>query len=302
MTLTAEQHAERLTGLGASDALAYCAKDPRKTPLDLYLEKIGEAPAEEEREPNTRPGWGSRLEPVVRDWLAEELGRAIFTSRRAYRSTEVPFMLAHLDGMTQNPMEGVEIKTADKYMAAEFGEVGTDQVPVRYVLQVTHAMIVTRLRRFHLAALVGGNDARRYIIDFDPALADMLVERARVFWHHVETRTPPDAISLLDADKRWPRSLSRAVIASEAIASAITDLKQYRKDEAEAAAKADGIEVTLKAFMGEADALTDERHRLLATWRTQERDRFEQRAFAKDHPDLVAQYRATSSFRVFRLK
>ena len=314
MTLTPQDHEDRRRGLGGSDALAYSGKDPRKTPLELYLEKTGQETAEtapvaaadepQPQHPGTpRQEWGSRLEPVVRDWLAEELGRHILPAQRMYRSAEHPFMLAHLDGITDGAVtEGVEIKTADKFMAQEFGEVDTDAVPVRYVLQVFHYMIVTGLRRFHLGALVGGNDARHYVIDFEPDLAAMLIERAHAFWKHVETRTPPDPVTLPDVALRWPTSHGRAVIANEAIAYAVGELKAFRKAEAESAAKADAVELTLKAFMGDAGALTDARHRLLATWRTQSRERFDQREFAKEHPDLLAQYRATSSFRVFRLK
>lgn len=300
MTLTAQNVEERQAGLGGSDALAYCGKDPRKTPLQLYLEKTGEAPEEETDEP--RKAWGVRLEPVVRDWLSEELKRKIFTSKRTYRSTEYPFMVGHLDGMVQDPMEGVELKTADKFMAQEFGEVGTDAVPIRYVLQVTHYMIVTRLRRFHLGALVGGNDARHYVIDYDADLADMLVERARAFWHHVETKSPPDPVTLADTDKRWPQSHGHVVIASAAIVDTVSQLKELRAAEAEACKKADAIEVTLKAFMGDAGGLSDAHHHLLATWRTQSSNRFNIAAFTEAYPDLAAQYRKLSEYRVFRLK
>jgi putative phage-type endonuclease len=304
--LTQVEREARTAGLGGSDALAYCGKDPRKTPLELYLEKTGTGsppePVDPEAAPDPRMDWGNRLEPVVREWLAEEIGRRIFDAQRFYRSSHYPFMTAHLDGITSGPTEGVEIKTADKFMAQEFGEVGTDQVPVRYVLQCTHYMIVTGISRFHLGALVGGNDARHYIIDLDTDLAAMLIERARAFWHHVQTHTPPAPVTLADTDRRWPASQSRAIVANEAIAHAVTELKALRDAEADSCRKADAIEVTLKAFMQQADALTDARRHVLATWRSQTRERFDQREFNRDHPDLVQQYRTTSSFRVWRLK
>lgn len=303
MTLTPEQQKERKSGLGGSDALAYSGKDPRKTPLELWQEKTGKAPAPiEERVPNTRAGWGSRLEPVVRDWLAEELGRPIHTSSRLYRSTELPFLIAHPDGITESPMEGVEIKTADKFMAAEFGDVGTDQVPIRYVLQCTHYMVVTRLRRFHLGALIAGNDARHYVIDYDEELAKLLTERAAAFWHLVETDTPPEPVTLTDTALRWPQSQGRTVVANDSITHAVGDLKKGREQEAEIKAKNDATEVMLKAFMGDAGGLIDAHHHLLATWRTQTANRFNIAGFTEAYPELAAQYRKTSEYRVFRLK
>jgi putative phage-type endonuclease len=304
-SLTNKQLAERATGLGGSDAWAYCGKDPRKTPMDLWMEKTGKLPVApaREREPNSRPGWGSRLEPVVRDWLSEELGRKIHHNpKKLYRSDTIPFLIGHLDGITESPMEGVEIKCADKFMADEFGERGTDQIPIRYVLQVMHYMIVTRLPRFHVGALVGGNDARHYVVEYNEDLAQMIIDQATKFWHYVETDTPPDPVSLEDADKRWPASFGRTVIANEEILKAITDLKQARARQGLAEKEGDEIEVELKSYMGDAGGLIDQHHHLLATWRSQTSNRFDQKAFAAAHPELLAQFRSIAEFRVFRLR
>jgi putative phage-type endonuclease len=300
MTNTDKLHYERRTGLGGSDALAYCGKDPRCTPLDLYREKLGEAPPREDTE---RTAWGRRLEPVVLDWLADELGRRIDTSPDyTFRSSVHPMLIGHLDGVTAEPREGVEIKTADKFMAAEFGEAGTDLVPVRYVLQCMHYMLVTGLRRFHLAALIGGNEGRHYVIDWDQELADMLIERAEMFWAHVEGRIPPDPQTLTDADYRWPTSVEKFLKAPETILASVGNLRDLRRVEHEAASKADAIELSLKAFMGEHALLTDDTGHKLATWRQQSRERFDAKRFTLDHPDLAAQYRTSSTFRVFLLK
>lgn len=298
MTLTEQQLAVRITGLGGSEALAYCGKDPRCTPLQLYLRKLGEAG--ERPEEDARQEWGQRLEPVVREWLAEEIGRPIAVPRETFFSVPLPFLFGNLDGVAGD--EGVEIKTGDKFTAHEFGEVETDQVPVRYVLQVMHYMVVTGFKRFHLGALLGGNDARHYVIEYDGDLAAMLIERARRFWQHVERREPPDAINLHDADKRWPRSSERAVLASTEVVLAIEQLKALRAQEKALAETADAAELTLKVFIGDADTLTDAQGRRLASWKSQSRESFDTKAFTESHPDLAAQFRKVSNYRVFRIK
>lgn len=298
MTLTEQQLAMRITGLGGSEALAYCGKDPRCTPLQLYLRKLGEAG--ERPEEDARQEWGQRLEPVVREWLAEEIGRPIAVPRETFFSVPLPFLFGNLDGVAGD--EGVEIKTGDKFTAHEFGEVETDQVPVRYVLQCMHYMVVTGFKRFHLGALLGGNDARHYVIEYDLELASMLVQRARAFWQHIETRTPPDAVNLHDADKRWPRSSERAVLASTEVVLAIEQLKALRAQEKALAETADAAELTLKVFIGDADTLTDAQGRRLASWKSQSRESFDTKAFTESHPDLAAQFRKVSNYRVFRIK
>ena len=305
--LTPEELAERKTGLGGSDALAYCGQDRRLTMLELFRRKTGLAA--ESTDPNPRAEWGTRLEPVVREWLAEELNCKIIQPTQMYRSKKLPMMLGHIDGVIHADLtgsgltEGVEIKTCDKYMAQEFGDVGTDQVPVRYALQCTHYMIVTGWKRFHLAALVGGNDARHYIIDFDPELGQMLVARARAFWEYVETNTPPNPTTLEDAKKRWPVALmDQAIMATEGIDFAFNKLKEFRDEEQDAKKRADDLEVSIKAFMGEAALLTNNKHEALATWRQQSRERFDEGKFTREHPQLACQYRTQSTFRVFRMR
>jgi putative phage-type endonuclease len=296
--LTAVQLAAHDLGVGGSEALAYSGADPNCTPLQLYLRKIGEAG---ERPPDDpRQEWGKRLEPVVREWLAEKLGRRIIAPKRTYISREHPFMFGHIDGVSKR--EGIEIKTGDKYTTHQFGEVGSDEVPIRYVLQVTHYMIVTGYRRFHLGALLGGNDARHYVIDYDAELAELLIERARAFWERVRTRSPPDPITLHDADKRWPRSQEKAVVANTDVLLALDMVRKLRAEEKAACEVADAAELTLKAFMGEAAVLTDPEGKRLASWQSQSRGSFDEKAFAAAHPDLAAQYRRVSSYRVFRVR
>lgn len=298
MTLTPDQLKEHNEGLGGSDAPRYAHMD-----FDLWREKIGDAPVTL-YDPE-RAAWGSRLEPVVRDWLAEELGREICNHPTVHHA-ELPWLVGHLDGITREPQldaaEGVEIKTTDKLYAHEWGEAGTDAVPIRHVLQVHHYMMITAIRRFHLAVLLGGNHARRYVIEYDPELARMLLERAIAFWQHVTTRTPPAPTELEHVAYLYPTARESLVKASESIVDAIGMLERFRREEAKACRAADEIEVQVKAFMGNCTVLTDAKGHKLATWRQQARDYTDVRMLSHDHADLVAQYRATSNFRVFRLR
>lgn len=305
MTLTPTELAAHNENLGGSDALAYCGKDPRCTPLELYqrITDARDGKPVPERDIGERGDWGSRLEPVVRDWLGEKIGAPIMLPEAGtIVSKELPFMIGNLDGITPLGPAGVEIKTADKFMAQELGDTETDQVPVRWVLQVTHYMLVTGLRRFHIGALVGGNDARHYVVDFDPELAGQLLARARLFWSHVETRTPPDPVTLEDAALRWPRSNERIIKANDVIQHAVGELNKLRRQERDAKMQADSVELSLKAFMGESAILADDAGHKLATWRQQTRERLDAKALCADHPDLAAQYRTANTFRVFLLK
>lgn len=291
---------DRHSGLGASEALAYCGKDPRCSSLQLYLRKVGEAGENPGEDP--RQQWGHRLEPVVRNWLAEELGVDIIASPPRVTSAAYPFLFAHLDGDIPSLQAVAEIKTSDRFLAQEFGEVGTDDVPIRYVLQCHHQMIVTGYRRAHLAALIGGNDARRYVIDYDDQLATSLIARAHHFWTHVENRQPPEVVSLHDADKRWPLSKDVETICDVETVVALERLTNLRGQIKALETDAETSELVVKKFMGNADCLTDATGTKLATWKSQTREALDSKALTAAHPEIAAQYRKVSQFRVFRIK
>jgi len=300
LNIAPEVTKDRHLGVGASEALAYCGKDPRCSRLQLYLRKVGAAG--ERPDEDQRQMWGHRLEPVVRDWLAEELNAPIVPSPPRVTSAEHPFMFAHLDGDIPSLRAVAEIKTSDKFLAQEFGEVGTDEIPIRYVLQCTHSMIVTGYRIAHLAALIGGNDARRYVIEYDEQLATSLVARAADFWRHVENRIEPEVVNLHDADKRWPLSRDREVVATPEIILSLEALKEARDEIKAWEASAEPHELTIKKFLGDADCLTDARGKRLASWKSQTRETLDLKALSADHPEIAAEYKRVSSFRVFRIK
>ena len=293
-------------------------KDPYKSRFQLWLEKTTDfAPPTVEPEAPPRPNhgqdanrlaWGSRVEPVLRDWLAGKLGRAITVPTQTYwMETQdfggQPYMLGNLDGLTAAPMEVVECKTVDKYQAAEWGDPGTDAVPVRTVMQVTHYMLVTGLKtRAHVGVLVGGNDARYYTVPWDPEVGELLLARAKAFWQHVVDKTPPEITNLDDAAARWPTSVERGIRADSKVSTQLLELTHQRRTQAAAEKKGDELEVLIKAYMGEASMLTDTRGRALATWRTETQNRLDSKRLAEEHPQLAAEYRKQISFRKFHIK
>lgn len=59
----------RRNGIGGSDLAAICGISKWRTPMHVYLEKLGETPEEQMGE---AAEWGTRLEPLVADKFASE--------------------------------------------------------------------------------------------------------------------------------------------------------------------------------------------------------------------------------------
>lgn len=289
--------AERRSGIGGSDAAAVIGLSRWKTPLDVYLEKRGEAP---ERETSPAMFWGTTLEPVIRDVYAEQTGRVVRVPTVVLRHSAYPWMLGTIDGVTDDKRL-VEIKTTRS--ADGWGDPGTDQIPEAYLVQVQHYLTVTALSVADVAVLIGGSDFRVYEVPADPELQEMLTEQEAAFWRRVVEGIPPDPVTLADARRRFPCSLAREVVASGVVKIAVSRLRVVREQIKSLESEADALQADVCKAMADADTLTDGRS-VLATWKSgKPTARLDTTALKAAHPEIVAAFtRAGESSRRFLLK
>ena len=300
--LTAQQKAHRLRGVGASEVLAALGKDPRCTPLELYGRKVGEVP-----EPNLasdeRVLFGQLLEPVIRGEFARRMNVRVVRRHQTIYHRDVP-LLGHLDGWMPALRSGVEIKTADRFEADEFGEEGTDQVPPRYFIQCAAYIALTDASEWHLAVLIGGNQLRTYRIPRDQQIEEMILDGVSAFWQHVTRMEPPDPTTPEDVRLRWPKDFGTTVVASDEVVNATTRLRAMREDLAQLTAQCDCDALTIQKFMAEHAELIDADGNVLATWRTARPSyRMDVKALTADYPQMASAYmREVPGSRRFLLK
>ena len=104
---------------------------------------------------NELTDWGKRMEPAIRQWYSDTTGRDVRLPDKILYHPRHPFMLASLDGFTDDGRV-VEIKTARS--GRGWGEPETNQVPDYYALQVHHYMTVTGFSVADIpVSIAGGN-------------------------------------------------------------------------------------------------------------------------------------------------
>lgn len=289
---------ERKKGIGGSDVAALFGLSPWKTPFALYQEKRGEA---HDTPDNPAMGWGRALEPVIRQHYADVTGRAVHIVDKILFHPEHAFMLANVDGLSSDKRV-IEIKTTRT--AQGWGEVGTDEIPDPYLLQVQHYMAVTGFEVADVAVLIGGSDFRIYEIAADQELQAMMITVEAQFWQKVITACPPNAINVADMIAQFgKKSIDKKVEATEELLKAIAHLKKL-KEEAKTLGEQEEIQkaIVMKA-MGEADTLAF-KNEVLATWKlSKPTHRFDNTAFKEKHPDLYEEFlKASEPMRRFLLK
>ena len=90
----------RKEGIGGSDAAVVCGVSRYKSPVELWMEKTGQLPAQEAGE---AAYWGHQLEELVRTEFTKRTGIQVEHRMELLRSDQHPFMQANLDGTCQQP-------------------------------------------------------------------------------------------------------------------------------------------------------------------------------------------------------
>ena len=85
----------RKEGIGGSDAAVVCGVSRYKSPVELWMEKTGQLPAQEAGE---AAYWGHQLEELVRTEFTKRTGIQVEHRMELLRSDQHPFMQANLDG------------------------------------------------------------------------------------------------------------------------------------------------------------------------------------------------------------
>jgi putative phage-type endonuclease len=252
----AEWLSKRRTGIGASDSPVVLGLSPFKSPFELWAEKTGNSPGEDEMgEPAE---WGLRLERPIAEAFAERMGRGVelWPQNRLARHASIPWLVATPDAIQHWKERGepgtLQIKTTSAFNAADWA----DGPPLFYQVQCQHELAVTGHTWGTLCVLIGGQKLRTFDYELNPKFIEALLPKLEAFWRSVEDETPPP----VDGSLATARVLARlhpsdngetvmlpheALEWSEALAKAKEQIKAAEAVKTE-------MENRLKAAMGDA--------------------------------------------------
>ena len=188
---------ERKKGLGGTDVAALAGVSPFKSPLGIWADKLGlHGPTEQ----TLAMTIGLELEPVIAR-LYERSQNVTVREADFLIHPQEPYFVGSPDRLIAGQEKGLEIKTT-RY-GGQWGEEGTDQVPLAYLVQCAWYQMLTGYEDWDIAVLIAGSDLRVYHLRRDRDLEEMLVDRARRFWHdHILTQVPP-ALDGSEDSRRW---------------------------------------------------------------------------------------------------
>ena len=283
--------------IGGSDAAGIVGLSKWASPFSVWADKTGRAAEKEDTEAMRQ---GRDLEDyVARRWM-EETGKRVYRLPAMLYHPKYPFAHADVDRMVIGENAGLECKTTFSLDLKQFNGV---EFPVQYYAQCVHYLAVTGAGRWYLAVLAYGRGFFTFVLERDQAEIDALMAAEADFWKLVEQDTPPDA----DGSEATSAALREIFPISEQTTADLfgrdTVLREYmrlKEDKKALDTRIGEIENTIKADMGEAESgLCGSFH---ISWKSQNRQTFQAKEFAKDHPSIdLAPYYKNTNLRPFKV-
>jgi putative phage-type endonuclease len=196
--------------LGASDVPAVLGVSPWKSESDVYYNKTAEFEQVEKESKAIQSG--NLLEGAVLDFAEIHVGKLRRNQFRVH--PHIRWASATMDAICLDLEDtGVEAKTTGN--SDQWGDEGTDQIPIYYLAQVQWQMYVTGYTRIYVPVLMPDFALRfkLYVVDRDEELIASIVKRCSQFWEeHVLARVPPPdsvpAPKTLQRMKRVPEKVT----------------------------------------------------------------------------------------------
>lgn len=348
MNAPAQIQADRTKFLGGSDVAAIFGVSPWRTPMQLWEDKIAPRVDDPVIDPDREKFFRrrKRQEPVIAEMLAEEYGievtrLSLDSDPNRYLDPEHPFLAAEVDfeflmspavrsafpdrpelaAIPDGTLLNGEIKTVHPFKSHEWGEQGSEDVPIHYAAQVMHGLGVTKRPAAIVAALFGLDTLLCFPVMADQETIQAMREKAVAFWtQHVIAKVPPAPVNVDDVKRMYAGFRGTPVQLSQEAFEALQGLdelrvraRQLEQDRHEfewriANSVAFNWGVLPLDVDGAPDVPKTENAALLydgrqvGSWNRQRGTYLDQKQLAKDKPEVISAYTREHHFRVFRLK
>lgn len=286
-TPDAEVQEIRRGGVGGSEVAGVLGLTPWDTELHIFNRKTGRTPPKP-----TTPAmdWGKRLEAVIVGKRAEEAaadGLAVIQPWRIYRSRRYPdawhspdaFEIPLGTRLDLDQPVGVltvnDAKTSNRWKADDWS---TDNpkavggIPMQYWLQLQQAALVFGADHLAIDVLIGGNDYRRFVVEPDPEVGDMLGEACTQFMAAVREGRPPapDPTHPTTGDelaRMYPGARGARQVLSPAATRALLDMAALQEQAKWVDAQLEERRNIVRAELTDAcEAVCPYTGKVLATW------------------------------------
>ncbi len=293
----------RASFLGGSDIGAILGVSKYRSAMDVWLEKTGK---QVDRKDTFALRFGSFAESFIADEYVLLTGEKLVDHPQGLMHPKYSFCVGHIDRFILKNQESplftangalnakklLECKTANYFSQGDWGEPGSDAIPLAYLCQCLWYLGITNLAEIDVAVLLGGSDLRIYTITRDLELESLLFEKAAFFWcQHVQKDIPPRPQSIDDCQALFHRArVGKSIEANPQTIALIQQLKTLGAQALVDEKQIKSITQQLMETMADAEVLTYFGTPIV-TWKAPKPSyRIDTKRLGLEHPELIKAY------------
>lgn len=237
-----------------------------RTPLTEFRRLRGQAPELDAEDEEFFAGRRA-LEPFVNHKLTAIAKVTAHTFNERYTHPKYPWLRAEIDA--EDDDGNYEFKTSSEHVARlQFGEEGSEDFPAHILAQVQLGLLIRPKPIAFVCVCIGFDRFKRFPVEPDRELQDMLVDGAHDFLQkYVIPGIPPPPVNFADAALLWPKSLAKSILASEEVFQELQFMADLDEQIKELSARKDASKLEVQKAFGENDTLILPDGRIAATWK-----------------------------------
>ena len=233
---------------------------------------------------------GHVMQPIIGRLAQDKLKMELKDADYPLTHPDHTWLRSHFDFISADGRVLVEAKNYNINTRNKF-DVETNRIPPADYAQILHEATVHRVDRVILAVLFGGQEFQTFDFTFSDEEKENLIKDMAIYWGHVKADTLP-APETLEATKLiYPKDNGQSITATQAMETAIAQLKEIKGIVKQYEEKAEQIETAIRASMQDYADIVSVSGETLVTWRAAKASkRFSSDLFKQSMPEVYEQF------------
>lgn len=233
---------------------------------------------------------GHVMQPIIGRLAQDKLKMELKDADYPLTHPDHTWLRSHFDFISADGRVLVEAKNYNINTRNKF-DVETNRIPPADYAQILHEATVHRVDRVILAVLFGGQEFQTFDFTFSDEEKENLIKDMAIYWGHVKADTLP-APETLEATKLiYPKDNGQSITATQAMETAIAQLKEIKGLVKQYEEKAEQIETAIRASMQDYADIVSVSGETLVTWRAAKASkRFSSDLFKQSMPEVYEQF------------
>lgn len=233
---------------------------------------------------------GHVMQPIIGRLAQDRLNMELKDADYPLTHPDHSWLRSHFDFISADGRVLVEAKNYNINARNKF-DVDTNRIPSADYAQILHEATVHRVDRVILAVLFGGQEFQTFDFTFTDEEKENLIKDMAVYWGHVKADTLPEPQSLEATKLIYPSDNGQSMVASQALETAIQQLKQIKGQIKAYEEQSDILETAIRGTMQNYGDIVSVSGETLVTWRSAKASkRFSSDLFKQSMPEVYEQF------------